>query len=53
VSDFNEDMNNQLKELKENSSKQMKDIKKTMQDKEEEISNDTEILIKNPSEMKS
>jgi esterase/lipase len=46
-------MNKQLKELKENSNKQMNEIKKTMQDMKEVINKDIEILKNNQSEVNS
>jgi hypothetical protein len=53
VSELKEDMNKQLKELKENSNKKMNKNKKTMQDMKEEINKDIKILKNNQSEINS
>jgi translation elongation factor EF-Ts len=44
-------MNKQLKELKENSNKQMNETKRTMQDIKEEINKYIETLKNNQTEM--
>jgi hypothetical protein len=46
-------MNKNLKELKDNSNKQMAEIMKIMQDVNEELNKDTEILKKDQAKMNS